>query len=194
MKSKIHKLYRAVSLLSQIPILTAILILLLLKFGKLDYQDLHWIVITLINLSFFPLIYGFSLYLNHNVSDENIMIRKERIMPFFVVTAIYGINFILAITLGAPKILQIIAVNYFLLSIILSIITIFWKISAHVAGMTIFIALSAILINYQALFFSPLIFLVAWVRIKIESHNFWQVVSGGILAIIIIYLTINMNL
>ncbi len=183
-----HKIYQLISLIFQIPILTIFLLISLLVFNKLSYQNLDWIIVTSIFLTLIPSIYGLFIYFTNRISDENITDRKERVIPFFIITLIYEINLLLTITLKSPEIFKLIAVNYFLLSLIFTIITIFWKISIHVAGITNFVILLTILTNYQALILSPLIILIGWVRIKIKSHNFRQVLGGFLVAALTTFL------
>lgn len=135
------------------------------------------------------MLYGIYAYKNKKISDENILIRKERILPFFIITLIYGINFFLTLSLSAPPVFKFIATNYFLLAFIVSVITIFWKISVHVAGITNFVLFLMIFFTYKAIIFSPLAILVWWVRVKAKYHTPRQTFAGMLAGIVAIYLT-----
>lgn len=170
--------YQVASLLLQVPVLAVALILVLAWSSVLPTQELPWIIVTLLHLSLLPLLYGAFVYKTRRISNAEITERKERLIPFFIITLIYGVYLLATILFDAPEIFTTLAVYFFTLALLLSVVTIFWKVSVHTAGATQLVLLLTILISSQALILSPLIALTGWLRIKMKSHDIWQVLGG----------------
>lgn len=176
--------YKVASLLFQAPVLVIVLIVALAQFRVLQSKDFPWIIVTLLHLSLLPLLYGAFVYKTKRISNADITDRKERVIPFFVITFIYGVYLLVTILFDAPAIFHTLAIHSFILSLILSIVTIFWKVSIHTAGVTQLVALLFILVDRRAFFLFFLIIFMGWMRIKMKSHDIWQV-FGGILAALV---------
>lgn len=189
-----NTIFQFASLLLQVPVLAVALIIILVWSGVLPPQDLSWIFVTLLFLSLLPLLYGAFVYKTKRISNTEITERGERLVPFFVITCIYGGYLLVTVLLAAPEIFKTLAVYFFALAFLLSVVTIFWKVSVHTAGVTQFVLLLTILIGSQALILSPLIILTAWLRIKMKSHDIWQVLGGIVVALISVLLVAKINL
>lgn len=61
---------------------------------------------------------------------------------------------------------------------ILFLISFRWKISVHMAAMAIPLVFFTLIGYPQILFFTPLLPLLGWARIKLRAHTFSQVVAG----------------
>jgi len=77
------------------------------------------------------------------------------------------------------KILYLLSVSYLSISLIVLLVTLFWKISIHMAGLTgpitaLTLALGA---NYALLYLLALP--LGWARTELEAHTVPQVVSGA---------------
>lgn len=186
-------LYHVASLLLQVPVLAVFLFIALTWYGMIEFQNLSWILVTLVHLSLLPLLYGAFVYKTRRISDSEIMVRQERILPFFVITFIYGVYLLETVLFDAPLLFKTVAAHFFITALTLSTITLFWKVSVHTAGITQLVLLLAILIGGQALILSPLIVLTGWLRIKMRSHNIWQVLGGIGVALISTLLAIQIN-
>lgn len=175
--------YRVTSLLTQVPVLFVILLAALAGFGTLQRHDASWIIATALFLSALPLLYGAFVYRTRRISNADITERRERVAPFFVITLIYGLYLLLVFYLNSPGVFKALAMHAFMLALIVSCITIFWKISVHTAGVTQFVVLLMIFLGSQAILLSPLIALVGLMRIRMKSHTVGQVIGGIIAAI-----------
>lgn len=185
--------YYIVSLLLQVPVLTIVLIITLTWSGVLPSQELSWLLVTLLHLSALPMLYGAFVYKTKRISNADITERKERVLPFIVIMFIYGVYLLETIFFDAPAIFETLAVYFFTLAFLLSVVTIFWKVSVHTAGVTQFVALLTILIGSQALLLSPLIVFTGWLRIKMRSHDIWQVLGGVVVALVGVFIASNIR-
>jgi len=81
------------------------------------------------------------------------------------------------------KILYLLSVSYLSMSLIVLLVTLFWKISIHMAGLTGPItALTLVLgANYALLYLLALP--LGWARTELEAHTVPQVLSGAVVGI-----------
>ncbi|MBI1833339.1 MAG: hypothetical protein HYR90_00790 [Candidatus Andersenbacteria bacterium] len=185
--------FQIAALLLQVPVLVVALIIILIQPGVLPSHDLPWIIITLLHLSLFPLLYGAFVYKTKRISNADITERKERVFPFFIITCVYGFYLLITILFDAPEIFRTLATHYFVLALILSLVTVWWKVSVHTAGVAQFVVLLSILIGSQALFLAPLIVFTGWLRITMKSHNLRQVLGGVIVALLSVMIATIIN-
>lgn len=178
----VKNVFQITSLFLQVPVLVAVLVTLLIWFNKFPSGSLLWVTLALIHISVLPLLYGAYIYKTRRISNADITERSERIIPFFIVTIFYLANLLETFLFNAPEIFKILAIHFFTLALLVSIVTVFWKVSVHTAGATQFVLLLMIIFGSQALIVSPLIVLTAWLRITMKSHNIWQALGGSIAA------------
>lgn len=184
----------AASMFLQIPVLAAVLIVILAWSNRLPSESTIWVIfLTLGHLSLLPLLYGAYVYKTRRISNADITERTERVIPFFVVTLFYLAYLLEMFLFDAPAIFQALAVHFFGLALLLSVVTTFWKVSVHTAGATQFVLLLMIIFGSPALIASPLIVLTAWLRITMKSHDIWQVFGGIIVAAVSVLLAVTIS-
>ncbi len=163
---------------------------LILENAHLNYQQS---VILYPTLSFLLIIVPFSAILlmlrRHAVNDLDLTKREDRYRPLFLVAGCLLLTLPIVYFFG-NSFLFFLFLLFFLLLCLNAFITIFWKISFHMAINTIFV----ILINYfyhwsfvYLIIFLPLIF---WSRLTLKKHTVNQLIGALILngAITILFL------
>ena len=163
---------------------------LILENAHLNYQQS---VILYPTLSFLLIIVPFSAILlmlrRHAVNDLDLTKREDRYRPLFLVAGCLLLTLPIVYFFG-NSFLFFLFLLFFLLLCLNAFITIFWKISFHMAINTIFV----IFINYfyhwsfvYLIIFLPLIF---WSRLTLKKHTVNQLIGALILngAITILFL------
>lgn len=140
---------------------------------------------------FIPVLFYFQI-----ISNLEIDIRKERLLPLFSTTIIYALAYYFMDRVGMPSILIKLVFSSIVVLILCTIITVFWKISLHstalggLFGFVIFIGVNS---NLNVLLVGFIIILVAGLvgssRLYLERHNPWQVYVGFLTGIAAVYLT-----
>lgn len=129
---------------------------------------------------FVPFGYILYLFVKKKIGDLDLTKRKERIKPLAVIFLGAFISIVVATVYGDTASLKFLALILILL-LANTAITLFWKISLHMAINIIFIMMinhwyaNHFLILY---FLVPLIF---WSRLKLKKHTVWQLVAGIVL-------------
>ncbi|MBK6264677.1 PA-phosphatase [Marivirga sp. S37H4] len=169
---------------------------------SLGFQpDLSWrfMVMVLMTTFLIPLMGVLLLNFTKNISNLNMEIRRERFIPFFFNSLFYmATTYLFWEKFRFPPLVNYVMVSITFSIVLLTIITLFWKISAHaiaVSGATgIYFALlfqteSSNLYMGLALCFA-LCGLVASARLKLLVHSVSQVWAGLALGFLINFLTI----
>lgn len=133
----------------------------------------------------FPLLMLFMYKKLGKISSYTMPDHKERVVPMFMVL----LSFVAAIVLLHRLRVPILIFNYFIgtgaVLLLLSVVSFWWKISAHMAGIGGFIAASVMLgffLQLNTSFLVALLFLIAgyvgWSRLYLKAHTNLQLLAG----------------
>ncbi|MCD6345181.1 MAG: phosphatase PAP2 family protein [Anaerolineae bacterium] len=128
-----------------------------------------------------PLSYLVWLVRRGKVADLDLHLREQRYGPFVVTLAGAALAWGVLTLGGAPQVLRLLAAATGVQTLVVFLITLRWKISVHTstaAGMTVLVWS---VVGKAA---APLVItipLIAWSRVKLRRHTFWQTVAGIVL-------------
>lgn len=161
----------------------------------------RWLIVLLVFITTFiiPSISLFILKLTHSISSLSLFDRKERILPFFYTTIFYGITaYLFSKQISASSVIVSIMIGTTLLIFIAAVITMFWKISAHGAGIGGFVGFlialkvlnpdTALLLPLTIAIFASGLTLTA--RLKLNAHNPEQVYAGFGMGVFVSFVTL----
>jgi hypothetical protein len=144
--------------------------------------DWLWIGFYLLFAVTVPVGYLLWLIRTGQVGDFHLRVRTDRFRPMIVTIASSGFAWIVMQLSNAPYVLTTVALAAWIQSILLFVITLRWKISAHSAAAATLAVLGwKIATPSVALGFSALVPLVGWARVRMRRHTLWQVVGGCLL-------------
>ena len=127
---------------------------------------------------FFAVIY---LY-KKKFSDLDVSNRHKR-TPLLVIALASYAGGALIFALTNTKILVLLALGCYIVSFIVMIVNLFWKVSIHCAGVTGPIFSLVFVFGTAALPLCTIIGLVAWSRIKLNNHTFMQTLAGTLISL-----------
>jgi hypothetical protein len=188
------------------PILITTYLLLYVLFQKDSYLyytitpsgRIFFILISVVLTIIAPLISVAYLVYSKQVTNFYLDHRKERIVPMAITVAYtFGLYYLLMKFSLSPIIMAIVGVSVVSVAMTL-IITLFWKISAHMIGVAGFIGVVLALSNLT-ITVAPWIMLllfsfmgaVGTARIKQDAHTLTQVLTGGLLGGVVSYVTLT---
>ena len=170
------------------PFLTSLVVILLLSFevtsGILD--ALKWSLI-LIALSILP-VYAVIIYLVRSKRIEGLFInvRKQRTKVYLLAAVCTGVAYTVLRYFEAPPMLLATSVAGLSAVVVFMGINLRWKISIHTAFVAASVAILIILYDWMAAVTVVLVPLIVWARIRLEHHSPAQVVTGALLAALIV--------
>ena len=133
------------------------------------------------------------------ISSYNMEIRKERILPFVLITLYYGvITLLMAYKTPFPPIFAMIMLVVTVISLAVTIITVFWKVSVHSAAVSAVFGftLGVIYTGYQIeligilCLVSLVVGLVMSARLFLNVHSPAQVWVGAAIGIMISFTSV----
>ncbi len=148
-------------------------------------EAINWAFLCFLFGTVVPYLYIWFLYKKKKINDMHISEKEDRIKPLVVSCISYIIFFIILYVLEGPLFLKSIFAVIIVSTIILTIVTYFWKICLQASGITFMVITFNILFGKWMLLMIPLIPLIGWARVRIKKHTVGQVILGaGITAII----------
>ena len=126
-----------------------------------------------------PLVILFRMLYCGSVSDLDVTQRHERHIPF--IAALFGSVAACACLyrLEAPALLLRFAVAHLAVMSLVLLITLYWKISVHSAGIAGVATFFSSAIGLPLIAFAPIL-LVSWSRVHLGRHTVGQVCAGGL--------------
>jgi membrane-associated phospholipid phosphatase len=119
------------------------------------------------------------------INSPDVPDRKQRSFPFIVAAIVLFAGFLALSFAHAPRLIQGLMWCYATETLLVAIISYWWKISIHSAGM----ACSLVALTYQfgsiVLPFYLLLLLVGEARIVLRRHTIAQVIAGALLGIVL---------
>lgn len=155
------------------------------RFWELSFAGLFFFAIA-------PVLCVFYLYLSGRISDFDMSDRWERRRAFI---AFVIVDFIAAVFLTlahAPKPIVAMIWGYLGATVVIMIITRWWKISTHAFGITGPFAAMVLLFGLAPLPYIAIVPLVFWARVYLRAHTLAQVLAGAALAIISTYVVFKL--
>jgi len=125
-----------------------------------------------------PMLFIFWCYANDRISDLDMSVRSERERLFGVFVLFYAVGTLVLVALHAPHLLIATMAGYTANTLIVGIITRYWKISTHAIGITAPLTVLTIIDGAAPLPYLSLIPLVGWARLYLHAHTPAQVIAG----------------
>lgn len=183
-----HMLAEVVSWAFFPPLVATVFFIFLIFWYSQDFsQGLRWMIAMSPFLIFIPLIFfAVSLKLGW-ISDIDLSNREER--PAFLAVFITSllVATVVLYWIGVPQKIFVYALSGLVVTVTTALITLFWKISYHTTVATSVISAIVILGGLRFSWLFLLIVPVAWARIILKKHTFWQVLFGAVVAFLITY-------
>ncbi len=126
----------------------------------------------------FPIAYILFLRSRHRVSTIMIPIRQERTLPYLVIIVAFLLAFGTVYWVIGPGVLAGMLLISATNGLIVLIINLYWKISAHAIGVGIPLATLTVLFGWVVWPFYLTIPVVNWARVYIQAHTLGQVIAG----------------
>ncbi len=170
------------------PLWVSLVVILLLAFESTSSisDALKWVLI-LVAVSILP-VFSVIIYLVRNQRLESLFInvRKQRTKIYLLSAVCAIVGGIILYYFEAPLPLLAAFVAGISAIVIFMCINLLWKISLHTAFVAASVTVLVILYGLITMVTVVLVPLVAWSRIELEHHSLAQVVTGALLATLIV--------
>lgn len=175
------------------PILLGLMILIatIYQSRMSDILELGWVIATsVLNGIVLALIYWY-LRLRGYVFDDSIddkKIKHGRLLLLIIILILVSLELLVLVSTKVYQPLLAVFMGGISTIILGSIITYYWKISWHTSAMTFFLAMFFLLYGWKIWPMIFLLILLFWARMWLRRHTFWQLMSGVIVSLLVMYL------
>ncbi|MBC7217262.1 MAG: hypothetical protein H5U36_03650 [Candidatus Caldatribacterium sp.] len=181
------KLAETLSLVLQ-PQAVAVLLYALVSFTfSRGLRAVVFFVLSVLFVSVLPTVFVLFLAKRGRVSDPDLPRREERFFPYLGIVGMYGVLFVLLFLLSAPRELLAIALCYISVTFAGAVISLFWKISLHLAGIAGPVTALVLLIHPLFALLYGLLVPLGWARVFLRKHTVLQAISGSLMSFAITY-------
>ena len=156
-----------------------------MEFSANPLEILTWLALLMPLMVLPPLIYLFWLVHNGTMADIYMPERETRLRPLSMMLAWLLVCLGLIRYWAAPPMVEAFVLATIVLLGILSLVTLFWKISFHGATITAAATATVVVAGSSAWPVMLLIPLVGWARIRLERHTPRQVIFGSLVGALI---------
>lgn len=167
-----------VSTLSNAPLI-ALFMFLGLNYYFLNGAD--FIMVTLVSVCFAVVIPSMIAYawIRNKKLELDMPNKEDRLYPLFWILLSYLLGVIVLFTISAPPVITVLMICYFSNTLVVLLISMFWKISIHSVGIAGPVAFLIYVFGYPGLISLLLIPLVMWSRLYLKRHTRNQVIAGA---------------
>ncbi|MCL6473271.1 MAG: hypothetical protein K6T91_10770 [Firmicutes bacterium] len=117
------------------------------------------------------------------VTDPHINRREDRIRPFLFSLFCAVAGLVAVYLIGAPVEMRAISWSVVIMGVLITLITIFWKVSLHAAGITATAFILTVLYGLVALPVVVCVPVVFWARYVLNKHTPAQLGVGSVIAV-----------
>lgn len=177
--------YRLARLITEVlapaPVAGSLLLLVGWHSASNAAEGLLWGFLAALFAVLLPFLYLVRGVRRRQFTDHHVRIRQQRPLPLSVgiISVLVGLGLIVA--LGAPRELVALVTAMVVGLGVSTLVTLFWKISIHVAVVAGAVAILVLVYGPELLVLAPLIGLVGWARIELGDHSTAQVLIGALL-------------
>ena len=176
-KSK-ERLARIVSTFSNAPLVSILVFLLINNSLLKGYEFVMVTTISIVFAALIPSLIAF-IWIRHQKIEFDMPRKEDRLYPLLWIILSYLIGVIALYIISAPPITTVLMFCYFSNTMIVFVISLFWKISIHSMGVAGPAAAIIYVFGYAGLIFLILIPLVIWSRLYLKRHTFLQAITGA---------------
>ncbi len=146
----------------------------------------------------FPLVLIYLLKRIDVIQDLKMPDKESRVYPYIICSVFYYTTYHLFNGLQLPSIYSTFILGVTIISIVALIINFWWKISIHmlaIGGLTAAFFSISVIFNLQIIYLVLLLFLISglvgFARLRLNSHNQFQVYLGFILGFVIMIINFH---
>ncbi len=184
-KCKNNKIRKAARVISTVFVPPVNLTVMFIYIAFVMLYSVRDIIIVSVTAIVFGLILPISYFLymrkNNKIVDDDATDKDQRTVPYIIGVLLSVTAGLLLLSFNLSYSIYMIWFIYAFISVLMILINLFWKISAHLIGITIPFGIIFSIYQKSALFFIPLIIIIGMSRLVLKVHSTAQVITGAIL-------------
>ncbi len=149
------------------------------------WQKVLWWFILIIGPAVLPMLIIFDMHDRGQVSGKHLPLREERTIPYLI-TIVFLVFTILALYFTrAPALFMAMMLAYLGNTVILTLVNMFYKMSAHMMGAAGPLVVLTWQVGAVSLPLYLFLLLIGWGRYRLRVHTMGQIIAGGVSGILL---------
>ena len=177
MEECIKKLNKIVAILTQAPVMAALLLVCIFLFFA-NPNKLFPFVVSLFSLSIVPAVV-IPLWGRIKGTDYEITNRKDRFVPYVLMLIVYAICMSILFFIGESSVYFFVSVCYLIGTLVIFIVNNYTKISVHASGSAMFSSIFICVFGIVGIITIIIIPIVMWSRYYSKKHTVKQLLLGA---------------
>jgi len=168
-------------------VLTVFLTYIVFHFSYSMKNAVLWLILAVILIGILPVLYAYIAAKLGHIKDIYLNRRQDRTGPFLVACLGMIITMMIFYAMDVPKEILLFFMSGILITLIIMIINLFWKISVHATTITMVLMVVNVLSHYSYWYLFIFVPFVMWARVVQERHTVKQVVAGTFLGAVVVF-------
>ncbi len=128
------------------------------------------------------------------VQDYDASVKEERTSLYVVGIALCAIGYVISYLMNFSAPYSAFWIIYIVNTILLILINKFWKISAHMIGITVPMSIFYYFNSILFYVFIPILAILIWARLKLKMHTYAQIIAGILFGFLLTYFQLRLFL
>ncbi|HZU12164.1 MAG TPA: phosphoesterase PA-phosphatase [Chloroflexota bacterium] len=171
--------------LAPAPVAATLLLLIAWHSTSSLLEAAWWGFLTVLFTVLIPFLYLLYGVRRRRFTDHHVRLRQQRPLPLGVAVVSVVVDVVLLLIFGAPRELLALVVAMAVGLGISTLVTLFWKISIHVAVVAGAVVILVLVFRPALLLLAPVVLLVAWARVDLGDHTVRQVAAGAVIGALV---------
>lgn len=128
------------------------------------------------------------------VKDYDASVKEERTSLYLIGIGLCIIGYVISYLLNFSAPFMLFWIIYVVNTILLILINRYWKISAHMIGVTVPMSIFFYYDSILFYIFIPILVILIWARLKLKMHTYAQIIAGILFGFLLTYFQLKLFL
>jgi len=188
---ELRKIAKILSIIFQPTFIPIALYIIVSLYVAPSVTGFYYALIGIVFITLAPMVLVYILARYNKISDPDLSDRRERFVPYISIVGLYIIGFFVLWLLRAPYPILAITASYIVVTFIGAFVSLFWKISMHMAGVAGQVNALVFLVNPIFILAYLLLIPLGWARYTLKKHTLLQIIMGSGFSVLLTFIVIR---
>ncbi|MBP8933250.1 MAG: hypothetical protein KBG67_02325 [Candidatus Atribacteria bacterium] len=188
---ELRKIAKILSIIFQPTFIPIALYIIVSLYVAPSVTGFYYALIGIVFITLAPMVLVYILARYNKISDPDLSDRRERFVPYISIVGLYIIGFFVFWLLQAPYPILAITASYIVVTFIGAFVSLFWKISMHMAGVAGPVTALVFLVNPIFILAYLLLIPLGWARYTLKKHTLLQIIMGSGFSVLLTFIVIR---
>ena len=188
---ELRKIAKILSIIFQPTFIPIALYIIVSLYVAPSVTGFYYALIGIVFITLAPMVLVYILARYNKISDPDLSDRRERFVPYISIVGLYIIGFFVFWLHQAPYPILATTASYIVVTFIGAFVSLFWKISMHMAGVAGPVTALVFLVNPIFILAYLLLIPLGWARYTLKKHTLLQIIMGSGFSVLLTFIVIR---